>query len=341
VNAETKFALVKRLGEGQFGQVWLASDRALNVDRALKIIPLRSVQNRKNFFEEAQILQGIQHPNIVRVFEAGVWDESSIYIAMEYLPKGSVHIVSQGRPLLPSFAIRVACDALRGLHAAHEHRVIHRDVKPSNILLGNHGEGELSDFGLAAIIRPGRPRIVPWYTYHIAPEILNGKSVTKATDIYAMAVTVYRFLNGDEYLQSFEDDRDFFEAVKEGTFPRRDHYRMYIPRNLRTVVNRGMEVEPSARYESAEDFRHALEKAIPERDWEERTLPNGSEWVGETPSDLVQIQLLRVSWGNWSVSTRVGKTRKTLRSAKRYCFSGLTHVQAEIQARAVLRRYTR
>src|SRR6266571_4635750 len=96
------FEYHKRLGAGHFGEVWLVTDKGLNATRALKIIPKDKLINQSNFFAEAQTLKAAEHPNIVRVEETGLFDDGSVYVAMEYLRRGSVADAARGAPLAMS-----------------------------------------------------------------------------------------------------------------------------------------------------------------------------------------------------------------------------------------------
>jgi serine/threonine protein kinase len=115
------FDLQKRLGSGYFGTVWLAHDTGLDVERALKLISREKI-HAANVFHEAQILQAAQHPNVVRIFGTGEWDDQSIYIAMEYLPKGSLEDEAEGGYVDLTRARRVMIDVLRGLDHLHQNK---------------------------------------------------------------------------------------------------------------------------------------------------------------------------------------------------------------------------
>ncbi len=132
-----KFHFQKRLGAGRFGEVWLATDVGLGIERAVKLIPLSRIITPRNFFQEAQTLKEVEHPNVVRAEETGPHNDGRIYIAMEYLPRGSLEDEAEGAYIDLTRAKRVMIDVLRGLEHAHRHGILHRDIKPGNILIGN------------------------------------------------------------------------------------------------------------------------------------------------------------------------------------------------------------
>lgn len=143
------FDFKRRLGSGYFGEVWQAVDTGLGCEVALKCIPPDKIINQGNFFQEAQVLKASEHANIVQVYDTGTLSDGRIYVSMEYLAKGSLEDEARGAPIALSRAKRLMVDVLRGLGHAHDQGIVHRDVKPANILIGDAGQGKLSDFGLA------------------------------------------------------------------------------------------------------------------------------------------------------------------------------------------------
>lgn len=188
------FDFRKRLGAGFFGEVWYAIETGLNYEVAVKRIPPNKVINQKNFYQEAQTLKTAEHPNIVKVFDTGILNDGQIYISMEYLSNGSLEDQASGAPLPLSQAKRLMIDVLRGLQHAHVKNLVHRDIKPANIMIGNSGEGQLSDFGLALPdITTLNMSYLKEYQYmlHLAPEVIEISDYTILSDIYACGATLY------------------------------------------------------------------------------------------------------------------------------------------------------
>jgi serine/threonine protein kinase len=333
------FSLKRRLGAGAFGEVWLAYDRALGIDRAVKLIPPSKVTSPDRFFQEAQILRELEHPHVVRVEEAGRMQDGRLYIAMEYERQGSVSDEARGAPLPMRRALRVVCDALRGLEHAHTHAVVHRDIKPANILLGSQGQGKLSDFGLAARLGATGTASPQGYMYHAAPEIITGQAATPLSDVYAVGVTLYRLLNGDDYLPSLDTPDDYARAIADGRFPNRTHYRLFVPRALRTVVNRAVNTEPSRRHQSARDLRGALEQVAVRCDWEEAPLSEGTEWATDVGRASVRVQMVRRAKGRHDVETTRRISGSTFRRVTDACAGELGVDEARRFANRVLTEY--
>lgn len=335
------FDLHKRLGSGYFGEVWHATDTGLNVECAVKIIPASKVPDPKNFFREAQILQAAEHQNVVRIRETGMLDGGRIYISMELLSKGSVEDEAKGGYVHLSRAKRIMVDVLRGLEHAHSQGILHRDIKPGNILVGENNEGKLADFGLAIPEGLDLKKLgVNDYVYprHRAPELARSKPHSILSDIYACGVTLYRLINGDEGIMAvpLADVRGRAEA---GTFPDRQGYRTYVTRPLKLVVNRAMHPNPALRYQTAEEMRRALEGCLIEANWDVKVLANGKRWSCGRPGRCIEVVLEQDGDGSWSVTTRHGPSKHKLQRITKKCDSGLKRKKAESFAGRVLQDY--
>ncbi len=335
------FDFKKRLGSGYFGEVWCAIDLGLNAECAVKCIPPDKVINQNNFYQEAQTLKAAEHPNIVQVTETGKFDDNRIYVVMEYLPNGSLEDEAKGGYIALSRAKRVMSDVLRGLAHAHEKQIVHRDIKPANILIGNHGEGKLSDFGLALPdISSLDLAAVKGYQYllHLAPEVRSFEDYTVLADIYACGVTLYRLVNGDSFLPVVNPEQAAARA-RAGNFPDRTNYRGFVPAAMKKVINRAMSVDPRERFQLAEDMRRALEQVQVAVDWEENTLVNGKQWFGQSGKKSLEVQRMKLKSGNWEVTVKKGGFGKPLRKDNSKCKTELTEKQAKREAYRILQRF--
>lgn len=335
-----QFDLLKRLGAGHFGEVWLAMDTSLNVRRALKLIPPDKVLNKTNFFHEAQILKAAEHPNVVRVEETGTFGDGRIYVAMEYLSKGSLEDEASGAYVALTRAKRLMIDVLRGLEYAHSKGILHRDIKPANILVGHTFEGKLSDFGLAIPAGYATRAIgVKDYAYifHLAPESHTGNYSTQS-DIYACGVTLYRLVNGDRYLPSLSP-ADIIKQSKLGKYPDRSSYRDFIPRPLRALINKALQIDPAERFQSAEDLRHALEQININMNWQESTSSQGRKWMASWDDKCYEIERVTSPNNKWEISVRKGKSKRSLRMVNALCRSNLSKTKAEQETRRLLQDF--
>jgi len=319
------FDFKERLGNGHFGEVWRVVDTGLDAVRALKLISPSKVWNPNNLFHEAKLLKQAEHPNVVKVEETGTMADGKIYVAMEYLQKGSLADEAKGAYVPLTRAQRIMVDTLRGLQHAHERELLHRDIKPANILVGPNAEGKLSDFGLAVPKGTSLKALgAKDYAYilHLAPEIHNGAEYSVRSDIYAAGVTLYRLINGDIYLPTMRPD-EIRQACIDGKYPDRNNYREFIPRPVRSLVNRAMALDPSRRYRTAEEMRHALEQLCICINWNEQTLSNGIRWASGWNKKCYEVVRARLSNGRWSIETRKGSSKHALRRVTRLCHQDL------------------
>jgi len=289
------------------------TDRGLKSLRALKIIPKDKIANSTNFFSEAQTLKAAEHPNIVRAEETGLFADGSIYVAMEYLRRGSVADEASGAALPMTRAKQLMIDTLRGLAHAHGRNIIHRDIKPANILIGPANEGKLSDFGLALDLATPDALAVKDYAYimHLAPEVERAQDCSRLSDIYAAGVTLYRLINGDRSLASLSIS-EVRGRTKAGMYPNRSEYRDYIPRKLKEVVNTALEVAPANRFAEADEMRRALERVTIKVNWDERELTDGTRWRGRSSSHRYEVLRKATALG-WAVVVRKAKAGGKLR----------------------------
>lgn len=194
------YQLLSLLGEGGFAQVYLAEHIYLKTTAAIKVLQTRLGQeDLEQFLSEARTIARLIHPHIVRVLEFGV-EQGTPYLVMDYAQSGSLRsqlqrgVAQPAAPLVP--AIKQVAEALQ---YAHDQRLIHRDVKPENILLGRNGEFLLSDFGIATMAQTTSQQRTQGFAgtaAYSAPEQLQGKPVP-ASDQYALAMVIYEWLTGD------------------------------------------------------------------------------------------------------------------------------------------------
>lgn len=299
------------------------------------------VLNKQNFFQEAQLLKAVEHPNIVRVHETGQLTDGRLYVAMEYLSKGSLEDEAKGNFIPLTRAKRLMIDVLRGLDYAHSQGVIHRDIKPANILIGDSGEGKLSDFGLAipaGLDLRGLGVKNYAYTLHLAPEVKGPNDHTVLTDIYACGVTLYRLVNGDTFLPAIPPT-EVLKLARQGKFPDRTAYRDFVPRPIRPITNRALNTNPADRYRSTEEMRHAIEQVVIEKNWGEKALHNGYEWTCGWNKRCYEVTRLRRPDGMWNVIVRKGRTRKALRRLSSLCVEAVPKGKAEQHSRRVLQDF--
>lgn len=324
------FDFKKRLGSGYFGEVWHAIDTGLNAECALKCIPRDKVINQDNFFQEAQVLKAAEHANIVHVKDTGEFADGRIYVAMEYLKNGSLEDEASGGLIKLSRARELMIDLLRGLQYAHSQGIVHRDIKPANILIGDAREGKLSDFGLAL---PDFSKLnlssVKQYQYilHLAPEVAKFTDYNFLSDIYACGVTFYRLVNGDNYLPAVAPNVARSMTLA-GQFPDRKKYRLFIPKSFRNIINTALNVDPSSRYQSAEEMRRAIERLVACIDWDEDVISSGTRWRGANHKAHEILLYEDSSSKTWGIEVKQGRTHSALRRVTNACKVGMKQADA-------------
>jgi eukaryotic-like serine/threonine-protein kinase len=259
-----RYRLLRRIGSGGMADVWLAEDSHLQRSVALKVLHQRFAQDREfveRFRREAEAAAGLQHPNVVAVFDRGDVD-GTYYIAMQLLEGRSLKaLIDQG--LTPEQAVGLVRQVLEAAGFAHRHGVVHRDLKPQNAIVGGEGKVTVTDFGIA---RAGASEItqagsVMGTPHYLSPEQAQGQDVTAVSDLYSVGVILYEALTGRV---PFEADSAVAIAMKQVShMPQRpSSIKPAVSPALDAVVMRALEKEPGQRFQSAEAFIAALDAAL-------------------------------------------------------------------------------
>jgi serine/threonine-protein kinase len=266
------FALKKRLGGGNFGDVYLCDNTMLAQESALKVVSIDpAISNAPAL--EAQLLNLSQHAHIVKVRSAAEWQDATgkdhLLIEMEYVLGGSLEDAIRTEIPIGEL-VSLMKNVLFALDHAHPD-VIHRDVKPANILLG--GGGQLSDFGIAMVASTGASVSNLAYVLNRAPECFPPSSTFDvATDIYAAGLALFRALNvvtdwKRSLLAAFTNPAGALDQMKAGTVIEGVGFHPRVPKALQKVVKKACAKHASKRYPSAAAFRDALESLKIDRDW--------------------------------------------------------------------------
>jgi serine/threonine-protein kinase len=259
-----RYRILRRLGSGGMADVWLAEDAHLQRQVALKVLHRRFAQDREfveRFRREAEAAAGLQHPNIVSVFDRGEF-EGTYYIAMQYVEGPTLkQLIDRG--LTPEQAVPLIRQVLEGARFAHRHGVVHRDLKPHNVIVDGDGEAHVTDFGIARagvseITQTGSVMGTPHY---LSPEQAQGFDVTAVSDLYSIGVILYEALTGRV---PFEADSAVAVAMKQVSQPplRPSSINPRVTPALDGAVMRALEKEPGNRFQSADAFIAALDAAM-------------------------------------------------------------------------------
>src|SRR6266536_994209 len=198
------YRLERLVGRGRMGVVYLANDEALLRPTAIKVLSWSVAEARGHdpvqwFLAEARMVARSSHPRVVQIYGAAR-QADYCYIAMEYVPGQSAEaMIARGEPIAPELATDILIQAASALHGAHRAGVIHRDVKPSTLLVGTDGVTKLGDFGMAlgpAEVRTGNAGVRVGTPYYTAPEIWSGEPATAASDLYSLGASYFHLLTG-------------------------------------------------------------------------------------------------------------------------------------------------
>jgi len=261
-----RYRLLRRIGSGGMADVWEAEDPHLQRRVALKVLHRRFAQDREfveRFEREAEHAAGLSHPNVVAVFDRGD-DEGAHYIAMQLLGGRTLReLIDQG--LTPEQSVSLIRQVLEGAGYAHRHGVVHRDLKPRNVIVDDDGKATVTDFGIA---RAGASEItqagsVMGTPHYLSPEQAQGQAVTAVSDLYSIGVMLYEALAGRA---PFEAESAVAIAMKQvsHTPQRPSSINPAVTPALDAVVMRALEKDPGERFQSAEAFIAALDAAARE-----------------------------------------------------------------------------
>ena len=260
-----RYQIIEELGRGGMGKVYKVFDQEIQAKMALKLIrPEVSADKAtiERFRNELKIARDISHKNICRMYDLGR-EAGNYFITMEYVSGEDLKsFIRRSRQLVVGTAIFIAKQVCEGLGEAHRLGVVHRDLKPGNIMIDKEGNAKIMDFGIARSISvkgiTGAGVIIGTPEY-MSPEQVEGKEVDQRSDIYSLGIILYEMLTGQV---PFEGDTPFTIGVKHKSEIPRDPRELntQIPQYLSRLILKCLEKEKEKRYQSADDLRADLEK---------------------------------------------------------------------------------
>ncbi|MBA2442183.1 MAG: Stk1 family PASTA domain-containing Ser/Thr kinase [Rubrobacter sp.] len=280
---DNRYRIVRLLGSGGMADVYLAHDGVLDRDVALKVMSGRYSGDEEfveRFRREAQSAAALSHPNIVSIYDRGESEEGTYYIAMEYISGGTLKDRIRQRGALPArTAAEVALQIAEALRAAHDRGVIHRDIKPHNILITESGDLKVTDFGIARAASSTtmtRTGSILGTAHYISPEQAMGKPAGPQSDLYSLGIVLYEMLTGQ---LPYDADSPIGIAMKHvnGVPPLPSGVDPSIPESLDAVTARLLSKSPDDRYGDDAELIEDLER-----------ISNGSGPVAATAAVLAK-----------------------------------------------------
>ncbi|WP_347487922.1 Stk1 family PASTA domain-containing Ser/Thr kinase [Desulfoscipio sp. XC116] len=266
-----RYEILEKLGGGGMAIVYKSRDTFLNRYVTVKVLRPEFTSDEdfiRRFRREAQAVASLSHPNIVNIHDVGQ-EEGIHYLVMEYIQGDNLKaVIRKNGHLKPDHAVRFAVQVCGALEHAHENHIVHRDVKPHNILITDDGRAKLTDFGIAMEATSGtitRTDTIMGSVHYLSPEQARGETATAKSDIYAVGILLYEMLTGK---QPYSGDSPIAVALKhiQETPQPVDEVNKDVPAELAAVVMRAMEKKPENRYKSAAELARYLELALEDTD---------------------------------------------------------------------------
>ena len=267
------YRMVEKIGAGGMGEVYRARDEHLARDVAIKVLPpgtLTDASARKHFHKEALILSQLNHPNVATIYDFDT-EQGMDFLVMEYIPGIALSDKVAGRPLPEKEVLHLGIQLAEGLAAAHDHGVVHRDLKPGNLRMTSDGRLKILDFGLAKLRLPvsgsdtteslSETQAVAGTLRYMAPEQLLGEAVDARTDIHAAGAVLYEMATGQGPFANVEQSQ-LIGAILRSQPPPPTSLNPRLSPELERIIGKCLEKEPENRYQSAKELAIDLRRLL-------------------------------------------------------------------------------
>ncbi|MCB9765427.1 MAG: serine/threonine protein kinase [Alphaproteobacteria bacterium] len=270
-----KYVVLERIAKGGMGRIYRAEQRPLGRIVALKVLDNRKADGRDpefraRFLLEAATLGRLRHPNTVTVYDYGVYDPLHlVYIVMEYVEGRTLtRLLKEEGPLPPARALRLAYEVTRALGEAHEAGVVHRDLKPGNVMIGRGAEGEfvkVLDFGIAKVLEEHEEKLhitradqLVGSPRYMAPEQIHNEGISPATDHYALGVILFELMTGLSPFARPTQLATLFAHLQDPAPSLSQHAAQPIPPSIEALVNRLLAKSPRDRFPDTSSLRQEM-----------------------------------------------------------------------------------
>jgi serine/threonine protein kinase/Tfp pilus assembly protein PilF len=259
-----KYHILEELGRGGMGRIYKAEDIKLKRTVAIKLLPAdltRDPEARQRFIQEAQAASALDHSSICTIFEIDETDDGQMFIAMAYYPGETLKEKIKRGPVKVDEAIGIAIQLAEGLLRAHEAGIIHRDVKPGNIIVTDRGDVRILDFGLAKLAgQTGLTRAgtMMGTVIYMSPEQARGDEVDHRSDVWSLGVVLYEMLTGQIPFKGEHDQTVIYSILNVDPKPVH-HFQTHVPAKLERIVRKAMQKNPRDRYQTMHEIVEDLQ----------------------------------------------------------------------------------
>lgn len=267
---EDRYRIARRIASGGMATVYVAIDTRLDREVAVKVMEPSFASDeafRMRFAREARAVARLKHPNLVDVFDQGIDEETSaVFLVMELVDGGSLRELLKDRgPMPPHAALSAMHSVLMALTVAHSHKMIHRDIKPDNVLLTYDSDLKLADFGLVRALnstdQTTRETEVIGTVAYLSPEQVRGVTLTQASDVYSAGIMLFELLTGRVPFRGDSPTNTALARLSEDV-PPPSHVRPGIPPEVDKLVIDACRRDPEQRFSDGREFLNALERVI-------------------------------------------------------------------------------
>jgi serine/threonine protein kinase len=311
-----RYKIVRELGRGAMGVVFLATDPTIGRPVAIKTIRLGEVANaeertrlRERLFREARSAGVLSHPGIVTIYDMQAQDDIA-YIAMEYVNGPTLDQLISGQPLPPDRMFAILGQTAVALDYAHQKGIVHRDIKPANIMITEDGSAKITDFGIAKISTNEQFTMtgaIVGTPHYMAPEQVQGLAVDGRADQFSLAVITFEMLTGEKPFTGEQLTTVVYKIVAEEPAPAH-RLNSTLNQQITNVLRRALAKKPDARYANCQKFVDALEAACAAaKGW--KTLPRGGSL--DLPTAVEARRPANVSLSSSTAETKPRSRRKT------------------------------
>jgi len=265
-----RFRVIDEVGRGAMGVVYRAHDDMLQRTVAIKTVALTGSHKERDthearFLQEARAAGGISHPSIVTIFDVGREGDTA-FIAMELVEGKDLRDLIADVSLTPSRSVAIAAAVAEGLSYAHERGIVHRDIKPGNIMVLADGRVKIMDFGIARLVEPAvktQTGVLLGSPQYMAPEQIIGQPLDHRADIFSLGLVLYEMLTGSKPFQGEDIPELTFKVANLPAAPP-SHVAPDLPPVMDFIVARALRKRPDERYANAAEFAKDLRAALPE-----------------------------------------------------------------------------